>query len=567
MGVRGDRGGLVLALAWCVGGCYGGLDSFDPAASGGADAGGDAGDAGDDGVEAECLDGVQTGPTKLRRLTRSQYERTVRDLLGLETTAAEGFAPDERVAAFKSNAVAPVGDLQVEQYMDAAEQVATEATADLAGLLPCDPAAVGEDACAEQWIRELAPRAYRRPLVDADIARIMDVYATAKADGDFEAGIRVALQGILQSPWFLYHVELGDPAADVADGEPMPLSGHELASRLSYFLWDSMPDQALFDAAAAGELATDEGIEAQASRMLADPRAKEAIASFHLQWLGVDEIESLEKAPEVFPTFDADLALAMKDDTARFANYVLGATGDGKLETLLTGAFTLSEDPALLALYGVDLPAGHVSGDPIPLPASERAGVLTLASVMAEHAHANQTSPVHRGKLVRENLLCQPLPPPPANVNNVPPNPEPGISTRERFAEHSENPTCAACHVLIDPLGFGFEHYDGMGAFRTLDDGLPVDASGEVVATADNNGTFDGAIELAGMLAQTPEVQDCMARQWLRFSLGRMDDAQDQCTLDRLALAFEDSDHDVRSLIHEIVLSDAFRYRLPAEEQ
>jgi hypothetical protein len=554
---------LALVVASLVGGCYAGVDGFDPAASGAE--GGDAGDAGDDGVEGQCQ-AVQTGPTRLRRLTQSQYERTVRDLLGIATTAAEGFAPDERVAAFKSNAVAPVGDLQVEQYMDAAEQVAAEATADLASLLPCDPAAMGEDACAEQWLRELAPRAYRRPLVDADIERLMAVYATAKAEADFATGIRVALQGMLQSPWFLYHVELGDPTADVAAGQPVPLSGHELASRLSYFLWDSMPDQALFDAAAAGELATDEGIEAQVTRMLAHPRAQEAIASFHLQWLGVDEIESLEKAPEVFPSFDRALAIAMKEDTARFANWVLGE-GDGRLETLLTGAFTLSDDPALLALYGVTPPAGHVPGEPIPLPAEQRAGLLTMPAVMAEHAHANQTSPVHRGKLVRENFLCQLLPPPPADVDNVPPDPEPGVSARERFAEHSSNQACAPCHNLIDPLGFGFEHYDGMGAFRSMDGELPVDASGEVIATAANNGPFDGAIELAGMLAQTPEVHDCMARQWFRFSLGRMDDELDACSLERLTTAFDDADHDVRRLIHEIVLSDAFRYRLAAEEE
>ena len=174
---------------------------------------------------------------------------------------------------------------------------------------------------------------------------------------------------------------------------------------------------------------------------------------------------------------------------------------------------------------------------------------------------------VHRGVLVRQNFLCQPLPPPPADVDNVPPDPEPGISTRERFAEHSSNPACGPCHRLIDPLGFGFEHYDGMGVFRTMDGDLPVDASGEVVATEANNGPYDGAIELAGILAQTPEVHDCMARQWFRYSLGRMDDDMDTCTMDRLSTAFEDSDHDVRSLIREIVLSNSFRYRTASEEQ
>ncbi|MCA9649807.1 MAG: DUF1592 domain-containing protein [Myxococcales bacterium] len=555
-------------MAFTVGGCYSGLGGFDPNGGdglGGEDAGADGGDdAGDGGVEGQCLE-PQTGATKLRRLTRSQYERTVRDLLGFETDAAEGFAADERVGAFKSNAVAPVGDLQVEQYMDAAETIATAATGDLAGLLPCDPAAIGEDACAEQWLRELGPRAYRRPLAEADIQRLMDVYSTAKADADFEAGIRVALQGILQSPWFLYHVELGNPTAEVVEGQPVALSGHELASRLSYFLWDTMPDDALFDAAAAGDLDTEEGIAAQVERMLADPRAEDGIASFHLQWLGVDEMHWVEKDPTTYPDFDAALADAMQQDAADFANYVV-REGDGRLQTLLTGSFTLSDDPELLALLGVELPAGHQPGDPIPLPADERAGLLTHPAVMATHAHANQTSPVHRGKLVRENLLCQILPAPPPNVDNVPPDPTPGATTRQRFEEHKENPECFGCHQLIDGLGFGFESYDGTGAFRTMDGDLPVDASGEVVGTEQSNGSYDGAIELSTILVDAPEVQDCMTRQWLRFSLGRMDAELDSCTIDRVSTAFAESGNDVRSIIREIALSDSFRYRLAPEE-
>ena len=545
-------------MAVTVGGCYAGVDQFDP--DGGAGADGD-----DDGDVAEQCREVQTGPTSLRRLTQSQYERTVEDLLGISTDVAQGFAPDERAGAFKSNGVAPVGDLQVEQYMDAAESVATDAASDLASLLPCDPATAGEDACAEQWLRELAPRAYRHPVGEADIARLMAVYSTAKADADFETGIRVTLQGILQSPWFLYHVELGDLSAPAADGEPIALSGYELASRLSYFLWDTMPDPALFDAAAAGELETDEGLQAQVERMLVDPRAKDAIASFHLQWLGVDEIEGLEKTGSLFPNFDTDLALAMKADTASFAHWVL-SEGDGRLETLLTGAFTLSEDPALLALYGVERPAGHVSGEPIPLPSDERAGLVTQPSVMAMHAHADQTSPVHRGQLVRENLLCQLLPPPPVDVDNVPPDPDPNATTRERFSEHTANPACEPCHRLIDGLGFGFEHYDALGAYISMEGSLPIDASGEVIGTSDVDGEFTGAVELAGKLSQSVEVSDCMARQWFRYSLGRMDAEGDTCTMDRLSEVFAESGQDVRVLIREIVVSDAFRYRLATEQ-
>lgn len=218
---------MALVMTLSLGGCYGGVDSFDPlAGGGGGDAGDDEGESeGDDGVEGQCLE-PQAGPTKLRRLTRSQYEHTVRDLLGLETTAAEGFAPDERVSAFKSNAVAPVGDLQVEQYMDAAELLAEEYTAELSAHLPCDPAVIGDDACAEQWLRELMPRAYRQPVSEADVQRLLDMYAAAAAEDGFAMGVQVALQTMLQSPLFLYHVERGEPSAQPG---PRRLTGHELA--------------------------------------------------------------------------------------------------------------------------------------------------------------------------------------------------------------------------------------------------------------------------------------------------------------------------------------------------
>jgi hypothetical protein len=567
---RGALMAVVLGLP--LGGCYTGFQDFDGetspdsqgdgVAEGGADGGDDAGD--DGGVQAQCIDAPrQIGATSLRRLTQSQYHNTIRDLLGLDATMVEGFAPDERVGAFKSNAVAPVVDLQVEQYMDAAELLAEEYVADLPAHLPCDPAAIGDDACAEQWLRELLPRAYRRPVSDADVQRVMDVYATAAAADGFAMGIQVALQTALQSPLFLYHVERGEPV--VGDG-PRPLTGHELASRLSYFLWNSMPDDALLAAAEAGELSDSLLLRAQVDRMLIDPKADAAIADFHLQWLGLDEIEAVEKDLAVYPDFDTNLARAMKDDAASFVRYVF-SEGDGKLETLLSGAFTLSTDPALLAVYGVERPADHVAGTPLPLPADQRAGLLTQPAMMARHAHANQSSPVHRGQMVRERLLlCGPLPPPPPDVDNVPPDPTPGSTTRERFEQHTSDPTCAGCHKLIDGLGFGFESYDGTGAFRTLDGGLPVDASGEIIGTSDINGTFTGAVELSQRLATSEDVRSCVARQWFRYSLGRMDADEDVCANDELFDRFADSGYHLRTLVHEVVQSDAFRYRRTADQ-
>jgi hypothetical protein len=570
---RGALMAVVLGLP--LGGCYTGFQEFggddpppsdsageDDAADGEAEDDGEGDDGNDGGVQSQCLDAPrQIGATSLRRLTQSQYRNTIRDLLGLEADMVEGFTADEKVGPFKSNAVAPVVDLQVEHYMDAAEILAEEYVVELPAHLPCDPVAVGDAVCAEQWLRELLPRAYRQPAAEADVERLLAVYTSAAADDGFAMGVQVTLQTVLQSPLFLYHVERGEPSAA---GGPRRLTGHELAARLSYFLWNSMPDEALLQAAAAGELSTDTGLRTQVDRMLIDPKADAAIADFHLQWLGLDELETLEKNTAVYPEFDADLARAMKDDTASFVRWVFNE-GDGRLPTLLTGAFTLSTDPALLALYGVELPADHVAGTPLPLPADERGGVLTQPAVMARHGHADQSSPVHRGQLVRENLLCMPLPPPPPDVDNVPPEPKPGATTRERFEQHNADPACAACHTLIDGIGFGFEHYDGIGAFRAMDEGLPVDASGELVAS-DVNGEYYGALELGAKLAASTDVRECVARQWLRYSLGRLDTQDDECATEQLVERFGSADDHLRTLVHEVVQSDAFRYRRSSED-
>lgn len=569
----------VFAALGVLPGCYSGLDPSrgggDGADAGDADGDGDGdgedadggSDGADDGVvEGQCGEPA-TGTVALRRLTNDQYRNTVRDLLGVDAGVVDTFVPDERIGAFKSNGVAPLGELQVEDYMDAAEVIATEAAVDLGGLLPCDPGAIGEDACAEEFIRTLGPRAYRRPLGEDEIAALHGVYLAGKAEADFANGVRVALQGMLQSPYFLYHVEEGQPTngSDGSDGAVVQLTSHDLASRMSYFLWGSMPDAGLFAAAQDGTLDTEEGIEGEVERMLADPKAAEAIANFHVQWLGIDGIDALEKDPGTYANFDTALALAMKAETADFANWVISEQ-DARLETLLTEAVTLTDDPDLLALYGVAAPAGHVPGEPIALPPTERAGLLTHASLLAEHAHANQSSPVHRGQLIRENFLCTPLPAPPEDVDNVPPDPQPGATTRERLAEHTSNPSCGACHALIDGLGFGLEAYDGVGAFRTLDQGLPVDASGEVIGAGEIDGTYDGGVELAAKLATSEMVRACVATQWFRFSLGRMNQVDDACAVETSKLAFAESDYDIRALIKTIVLSDSFRFRRAPEE-
>lgn len=559
---------VTLGAAACLLGataCYSGYDADANGFGNGGDTPGETrGDPDDpdnpggdpDDPATQCMD-ADVGPTALRRLTARQYDHTIRDLLGLDGGYTAEFSPDERIGAFKSNGSAAVVELQVEEYMTAAEAVATDATSDLAGLLPCD--VTEGDTCAQQFLADFTMRAYRRPLEPGELDRVMAVYTSGKeaGDGTVGTGLRVAIAGVLQSPFFLYHVEFGEPAAG---DDLVALGPYELASRLSFFLWDTMPDDTLFDAAAAGGLDDADGVRAQVDRMLADPKARDTIASFHQQWLGVDELEHVEKNPEMFPDYDASLAASMKEDVASFAHWVL-TEGDGSLQTLLTANVTLTDDPRLHAVYGVTAPAGRAPGTPIELPADQRAGLLTMPGVLAEHAHPDQTSPILRGVLLRQEFLCQQLPPPPPDVDNVPPSPSPDATTREQFQQHTDDPACAGCHVQIDPLGFGLEAYDSVGAFRTEEDnGMPIDDQGEIVLS-DVDGTFEGGVELANAMGNSTFVQDCVSKQWFRYALGRIETDADTCAMDAIAEAFIESNQDVRVLLREIALSSAFRYR------
>jgi hypothetical protein len=358
---------------------------------------------------------------------------------------------------------------------------------------------------------------------------------------------------MLQSPDFLYLPELG---GEIPQGELVALDGHELASRLSYFLWSSMPDDELLDA--ADSLADPEVLEAQTRRMLDDPRARESIAAFHTQWVGLHNVDELFKDPALFPMFDDATKAAMAAETARFAEYVV-FEDDARLQTLLTAPYSLI-DPPLFAIYGMDEPPEHDPAQPVMLDPSQRGGLLTQPGFLAVHAHHNQTSPVHRGVAIRRNFLCQDLPPPPADVDNTPPPIDPDSTTRERFEQHKSDPTCAACHVLIDDVGLAFEHYDPVGTWRTMDGTGQVDASGELVGADDANGPFYGALELGEKLAASTMVRECVAQQWFRFALGRSLDDDDECASQQMRAAFESSDFDIRELLVAVITSPSFRY-------
>jgi hypothetical protein len=272
-------------------------------------------------------------------------------------------------------------------------------------------------------------------------------------------------------------------------------------------------------------------------------------------------MDGIDKDATLYPQFNPALVDAMQAETGTFADRVIRG-GDGKLGTLFTASFSYPTAP-LFALYGVAQPAGFKAGDQVMLDPKQRGGLLTQAAFLTAKAHRDQTSPVHRGLLVRENLLCQPIPSPPVNVNTTPPPVTPATTTRERFAAHEANPACGGCHVLMDPIGLGFENYGPIGEYRTMDGNSPVDPSGEIRNVPGENidaaGTFDGAIDLGNHLAQSRRVGDCVATQWFRFSLGRMESNDDACTLQTIRAGFAASGSNVRDLLKAIVLGNAFR--------
>ncbi len=505
---------------------------------------------------------VPVGP--LRRLTRQEYANSVRDLLGATNVARDDLPADETVGPFASNTVTALGDLGTQQMLDSAERlgsavVATQAALDR--LVACDRTAGATDAtCAAGFIDRLGRRAFRRPLAADEKARYVALFSSTAAGGTFADGIRLVVQTMLQSPSFLYHLELDPmPATPAAAGTIVALDQYQLAARLSFFLWNSVPDDALLTSASSGKLADVVGVRAEVTRMLADARARDAISTFHAQWLDLTKLAALGKDPTLFPRFTPALRDALQAETLAFVDDVLRA-GDGRLDTLLTAPYSVLDGP-LFDLYGVARPAGTTGPVRVDLDPTQRAGLLTQGAFLATHAHENQTSPVARGVAILRNVLCVALPDPPPNVDNAPPDPKAGATTRERFATHESVASCAVCHKLIDGIGMGFEAYDAIGAFRATDGGRAVDATGTVVGAPEIAGPFDGAVALSRKLAGSAQVQQCVARQWFRFALGRMETASDGCSLKGMFDGFQTSGHDVRQLLASIATSDAFRYR------
>ena len=536
-----------------TGGPAGAGGSGGASGSGGAGAGGSGGTG---GGPSACTGGVNAGPSRMLRITRRQYNHAVEDLLAETSRPADTFIPDEMFGHFAGNATSSITLLGVEDYMTASEKITKNVATRLASVVPCDPAK-GDETCARNFITKFAARAYARPPAMDEIDALLTVYrsldAAAVPAPTFADRVSLVMQAVLQSPDFLYQPEKGLGAAAAL----LPLTQHELGRRMALALWNSVPDETLVNVATSGMLATPDHINAQVTRMMADPKFLRAVDSFHSQWLGIQDSSAIAKDPASFPDFTPELAAATITETREFIRHLF-QDGDGRLGTLLSAPFSYV-NPGLAKLYGVPYQGTGTEFVRTDLPPAQRAGVLTQASVLAAHAHANQTSPVRRGLFVLHNVLCTQIPPPPPTVDTTPPNPDPNATTRERFNQHTANPTCASCHRMMDPLGFGFEGYDATGKFRTVENGKPLDVSGTIVGT-DVDGPFNGALELVQRLQGSAQVKGCVSQLWLEFALQRVPAPEDACSLEQAQNGFAASGYNLRDLIASVIKSDAFRH-------
>ena len=544
-----------------LGACTGNLGG--PAGSNGGPPG-SAGNGSSGGVGSggsSSLPATDPGRVTLHRLNRAEYNNTVHDLLGTSSQPADDFPIDDRGNGFDNMAdVLTLSPLHLSVYHAASKALVAEALSNAsqrAALMSCDLVAQG-DTCTRQILKGFAYRAWRRPVADTELDRLAAVASVAKANGDTaEVGLGLALRAVLLSPHFIFRVELDQDPTSLT---PHALNGYELASRLSYFLWSSTPDAALLASAESGTLTNAAALKEQATRLLADARARSIIDNFAGQWLHLRAVDTLEPDKALFPTIDTPLLSAMKSETETlFRDIAFQGT---PIVQLLTANYTYLND-RLAAHYG--LPAvGSTELTKVDLSGSaQRGGLLTQGGFLTLTSHVNRTSPVVRGKWVMDELLCATVPPPPANVNlaAVSMAKEQGLTQRQALEIHRQDPTCNACHQLLDPIGLGLENYDAVGVYRDMDAGHPIDANGQLPSGE----TFAGAKELAARIAAKPEFARCVAKKLYSYALGRapVETAGhlDVPTIDSLADSLTKNNYSFAELTNQIITSPTFTNR------
>ena len=564
---------IALAVLVLAGGCYSGADvplDSDSAPT----AGPTGGPAGDDGTPTTSADDETSAgsdddggmtkefdpaPVRLRLLLARQYQNAIRDLLG-EAAAAVAAPPiDTALNGFEAIAASTVAltDSAVELYEKSARAVAAEAMKDttrIAGLLGCVPTGPDDANCHRSFVNNFGRLIWRRPLTQVE----SDLYTSVAQEaalglGNFDAGVEAAIFTFLQSPYFLYQVEIGEP--DPNDPEERGLTSVEVATRLSFFLLDTTPTAELLTIAENGGLDTPDEVRAVAEVMVEAPAARAALGNFYAEVLKLRNIEGLAKDPNVYPQFSPSLAAAMRQETLSLIDDV-AFTADSDFRDILNAPYTFVNGP-LAALYGlIDDP--NQLGDTFQRfelpPETKRGGILGQSAFLAAYAHISSTSPTLRGKFVREILMCQGMPAPPNDVVTELPAGEEYKTMRERLTKHLFDPSCAGCHKLMDPIGLGLENFDGIGIFRLVENGVQLDTSEDI----EGLGSFDGPRELGTVLRESPEVTRCIVRNLFRHATGHLELFTERPALEQVDAAFADAGYRMKDLLVELVASPAF---------
>jgi hypothetical protein len=499
----------------------------------------------------------------IRRLTRFEYNRTVDTLLG-DTSNPANSLPAETVGnGFGNDAdKLSVSDLHAEQYSSVAADIAARATAAdrIQSTVPCFGTATAETeaACARSFIEDFGKRAYRRPLEVGELDELLALERGIRASFPFEVSLTSVIEAILQTPDFLYRPEFGAP--DTTYPNLLRPTGYEMATRLSYLLWGTIPDDTLLAAAETGELLTDTGVLTQATRMLSDPKARPVIRTFFDYYLPLNTLTDLSRDPAQFPTFNASIGSLMREETQRFLEYEI-FEGPGTWPGALTAPYTFVNE-RLANFYGMSGVVGE-EFQRVDLDTTKRLGLLTQGAIQTGTTVSNFTNPVRRGVFLLRHIMCVELPdPPPSFANDImPPDPGSALTGRERYSMHSSDPVCANCHAVMDPPGFALENYDAVGLWRDQENGVTIDASGQLDMLP---APFNGPVELVTQIATSEQTQHCFAENWFNFGYGRTLDAGDACSMASVEEAFTQSGYDIKQLLLALTQTDAFLY-LPPE--
>ena len=563
-----------LAFAWLSGCSAGSVGTPDNQATGGSGSnnGGNAGttNGGASVVSPQCQGAPHPGRAPVRRLTRFEYSNAARALFGDTSDPGLGLPPEtiQRTGnVFGNDAdLLSVSSNLASKYSTVAAEIAGRATGTpdaLGKLAACASGATPDDACARTIITNVAGRAYHRALLPAEVDSFLALLKGVQSKATFASGVAAVIEAVLQGPEFLYRIELGVPATDFpALRRP---TGDEMAARLSFLFWGTIPDDALRMAAQTGELATAAGVKAQAERLVNAPEARPVVRYFFDYLLPINGLTNLARDKDKFPIYSQPFAAALREETQTFLEHqIFDADSPGTWASALTAPYTYVNEQ-LAGFYGMTGVTGtNFRKVNLPDP-SKRLGLLTQAGILTGTITTNESNPVLRGSFLVNKVMCMniALPTDPAILAQVKiPEGVTGPTARDRFTLHRQQQICAGCHSVLDPVGFALENYDPIGQWRDKENDVTIDASGSMPGSTT---VLNGPVDLVKAIAASDAAQSCFAQHWLEFGFGKTLDQGDACTQESINNAFKKSGGNVKQLLVDLTQTDAFLY-LPAKD-